>query len=220
MADSRGASDAEKPKRKVLPSALVVLGLASFALGAVVWLDTGAPGSSKVEKTSTTLVTKPADAAASGTTTTEVRSLDTTSPGTSSIRSEAVAATLFGLGAILMLCGAFFPRISKVSLPGGGGFELLAPPDQARVVERTAQAAKQQGLELEPERLAALYRTAIEELLMRRRSSMYPPTSDWPDGVSSWGGPAGASSWGTRATSPGDDVIDEAVAAAVERVRP
>lgn len=209
MVDKERAEKRARRLRTAAVGVLLVLGAALLAFGSVVWLDTSAPGPSTVAKTSTTRVRKPAGSAR--TTTTVVRSRDTTTPGKLSLRSEAVAATLFALGALLVLCGLFFNRITKVTLPGGGGFEL-GPESQAKVVAKAAETAERQGLPLEPQMLAALYRAALEELAMR-----HPAPSPWP-GSADWAvaGPG----WGPAGTSPGDDIIEAAVAAAAERVDP
>jgi hypothetical protein len=189
---------------------LILLGLALLVLGGVVWLDTTAPGASKVGKTSTTIVSKQGLA-----TTTTVRSTDTTTPGKSTLRSETVAGTLFGLGALLFLCGLFFGRISEVTLPGGAGFKL-DPAAQAKVVAKVAERAQQtKGLEPEPETMQKLYTAAIQELLRTRATTPGTPQTQGPGGTPTPELAAGASGWGT---SPSDDVIDAAVDAAVKQV--
>src|SRR5438270_5416111 len=90
-----------KPLLRVLAViALIAVGLALLVLGSVALLKNDAPGPSSVVKHSTTKVTAPAKDKA-GTTTTSVASDDSTTPGKPSVRSEAVAAALFGLGSII-----------------------------------------------------------------------------------------------------------------------
>lgn len=222
--DTSGEQDTQEKGgafgRGLAAAVLVVLGLSSLAFGTVVWLDTSAPGASSVQKTSTTNVTTPADLAAKGgTTTTAVTSTDKTTPGSASLRSEAVAATLFGLGALLFLTGVFFNRVTQVTLPGGGAL-TLGPDAQAKLVAKAAETAEKEGLPRDPAALAALYQVALQELEKRQPPLYYPyRRSRWPGG-SDWVGPGGASGWGTSGTSPGDDVIEEAVVAAAQRVAP
>jgi hypothetical protein len=83
-------------------------------------------------------------------------------PGRPTIRSEPVAVTLFGLGALVFLSGVFFVRIAEVTLPGGAGFKL-APSAQSRVVEKVAQAAQSEG-RLDPQTLRKFYEATVEEL--------------------------------------------------------
>lgn len=207
--------------RGVAAGILVVLGLGLLGFGGVVWLDTGAPGPSTVHKTSTTQVTTPGQLAKNGgTTTTSLQSTDTSTPGSASLRSEAVAATLFGLGALLVLTGLFFNRVTQVTFPGGGAL-TIGPDTQATLVAKAAETAEKQGLPRDPATLAALYQAAFEELAKRRPAAYYTSyrRSGWPGG-SDWVGPGGASGWGTGGTSPGDDEIEQAVVAAARRVAP
>jgi len=212
--------NAAKFWRGVAAGVLVVLGLGLLVFGTVVWLDTAAPGASTVDKASTTRVTTPGELAKQGgTTTTSVQSTDTSTPGSPSLRSEAVAATLFGLGALLFLTGLFFNRVTQVTFPGGGAL-TIGPDTQATLVAKAAETAEKQGLPRDPDTLAALYQAAFQELAKRQPPVYYPyRRSRWPGG-SDWFGPGGASAWGTTGTSPGDDVIEEAVVAAAKRVAP
>src|SRR3954453_1762226 len=142
--------------RRLAVMTLVALGVGMVVLGAVIWLDTSAPGKSTVTKSSTTQVTKPASRRnPGGTTTTTVSSTDTTTPGNPSVRSEPLAAALFGLGALVFLTGVFFGRLEEVTLPGGAGFKL-SPAAQATVVEKVAKEAET-ARRLEPQTLRRLY---------------------------------------------------------------
>jgi hypothetical protein len=218
---ARKQEDRDEVARKVAVWArglFTVLGIALLLLGTIGWLNAAAPGTSSVTKASTTEVTAPAAAdQAGGTTTTAVQSVDKTAPGSWSAGSESVVATLVGLGVLLLLCAAFFGRVTKVMLPGGAGFEL-GPETQVQIAKlATATAQTEEGLSPTPETVALLYRQALLELAARQPAVAYPRRMGWPSGTPSWGAPTGSSGWG--GTSPGDDLIEEAVSAAAKTVQ-
>jgi len=220
-ADRSVESKAARRRRYAAPAALAVLGSMMLLFGALIWLDTSPPGKSVVDKTSTTSVTEPPKPATADTApapkVSEVHSVDTTTPGEPTLRSEAVAATLFGLGALLLLCGVFFPRISKITLPGGAGIELIAPETQAKVVEKTVAQAMAVGLALEPKTLAVIYRDSIATLL--GAAGAPPPAAMGGYRSRRAGGPPAAPERESGAIiSPSDDLIDAVVKAATDRV--
>jgi hypothetical protein len=64
---------------------------------------------------------------------------------TESTPSDTVVGALFGLAAITALAGAFYGRISKISLPGGGGLELgAAALDLDSIADAVADAVKEE----------------------------------------------------------------------------
>jgi hypothetical protein len=81
---------------------------------------TGKSTNSNIDKSTTTN---------DSTTTTEAiptgKKTTTTAPDVSR-RSEGVTLALLGAGSALLLAGAFFGRISKISFPGGASIELIA----------------------------------------------------------------------------------------------
>lgn len=218
---ARKQEDRDEWARKVAVWArglFTVLGIALVLLGTIGWLLAAAPGTSSVTKVSTTEVTAPVAAdPAGGTTTTAVQSVDTTAPGSWSAGSDSVVATLVGLGVLLLLCAAFFGRVTKVMLPGNLGLEL-APETQVQIAKlATATAQKEEGLSATPETVALLYRQALLELAARQPAVAYPRRMGWPGGTPSWGVPTGSSGWG--GTSPGDELIETAVSAAAKTVQ-
>lgn len=50
--------------------------------------------------------------------------------------SDALPLAALGIGALLILCGAFYGRLRKVTLPGGGGLEFA---EAAAKVEKDAE---------------------------------------------------------------------------------
>lgn len=199
--------------RGLAVTGLVVVGLALLVLGAAIWLNRSAPGKTTTSNTSTTTVSKTA-----GITTTKVGSTGTTTPGAPSIRSEAVAATLFALGALVFLCGTFFARISEVTLPGGAGFKLT-PETQAKVVEKVATQAESEGLPLQPDTLRRWYEATLAELGASTAGTPQPAVGY---SRAARGRPEAQSEPRAAATSasPSDAVLDAAVRAAIQRVGP
>jgi hypothetical protein len=196
-----------KPLLRVLAVvSLIAVGLALLVLGSVSLLDNSAPGASTVAKKSTTSVTAPPKDQG-GTTTTTVSSTDTTTPGKTSVRSESVAAALFGLGAIVFLIGVFFGRIQEVTLPGGGGFKL-SPKAQEAVKEKVAEKVEQDPtLTADPKTAITLYEAALTEL--QGMSGVPPRELAYP------APPVGI----VLETSPGDDALDEAIDRAAKTLR-
>jgi hypothetical protein len=190
---------------------LLAVGLALLVLGAAIWLDRTAPGKSTTSNTSTTTVTKHAAA-----TTTTVNSTDTTTPGSPSIRSEAVAGTLFALGALVFLCGMFFSRIAEVTLPGGAGFKL-APATQAKVVEKVAAQAKAKGLPLEPGTLRQLYEATLVEL-GAPTSTTSEPAVGYTRASRGQRQTKQAQTPAAPSGEPSDEILDAAVHAAMQRI--
>lgn len=194
---------------------LIALGTAMIVFGAWLWLGTSRPPSSSVDRTSTTTVQKPTSPSDTTPAVTTVRATDTTHPAEPTHQSESLTALLLGLGTLLVLCGIFFSRIAKVTLPGGAGFEL-APADQAKVVAKTAATAKERGIE-DPDAIARIYQDAmatvlISMLLERGAPAGAPPVE--PAAMSALRAPDYPPGYGT---SPGDDLIDNAVTAAADR---
>jgi hypothetical protein len=182
---------------------LVAVGLTLLVLGCVNLFGTSTPGVSTVGKQSTTSIAAPAKDQA-GTTTTTVSSTDTTTPGKASVRSASTAAALLGLGAIVFLVGIFFGRIQEVTLPGGAGLKL-SPQAQKAVKEKVAEKLKQDPqLKEDPTTGITLYDAALRELEARTLGTL---------GLSA--APAGA----TLETSPGDDVVEQAVDQAAKSLR-
>jgi hypothetical protein len=54
--------------------------------------------------------------------------------------SDSLLAALLGLGGVLVVSGAFYNRISKITLPGGAGIELKDIEEAAHAVARAAPA--------------------------------------------------------------------------------
>jgi hypothetical protein len=95
--------------------------------------------------------------------TTTANSTDTTNPAKPTVRSESVAATLFGLGALRFLCGIFFTRLAQLTLPGGAGMELLPPATQAKVLKKAAAIAKERDAD-SPDTISTIYFTLLNGL--------------------------------------------------------
>lgn len=85
------------------------------------------------------LVTKQAQFAAAHTRKVDVTTTATTTQSDKTY-SDALIGVLFGLGAVLVLAGAFYTRITKIALPGGSSIEMAAEQEAATVA--TAVAAK------------------------------------------------------------------------------
>ncbi len=184
--------------RRLAVTGLVAIGLALLILASIALFDTQAPGANSVNKTSTTSAVAP-PTGSGGKTTTTVLSTETTTPGKTSVRSESVAAALFGLGSILFLVGVFFGRIQEVTLPGGGGVKLISPEVKEAVTEKVAEKVKQDpNIPENPETAIALYEATLNQLIGMRQ---IPPSRF------DYGAPLGAAA----ETSPGDDVLDIAV---------
>lgn len=98
--------------------------------------STGKSTNSNTDKTTTTGDTHTTTEAVP-----EVKTTTTTAPDVSR-RSEGVTLALVGGGSVLLLAGAFFGRISKITLPGGGSIELIA--DQGDALKEVLDVNKQQ----------------------------------------------------------------------------
>ena len=171
--------------------ALALVGVALLVLGALTLRDDTAPGASSVSKTSTTSVTAPPKDKG-GTTTTEVSSTDTTTPGKPSIRSETLAGALLALGAVLVLCAAFFTRIQKVNRPGNTGIELIAAAEEATKEKVREKVKEDPKFQQDPALAIDLYANAWREIR---------PTALM------------------QYTSPGDEYVTEAVDRAARSLR-
>lgn len=72
--------------------------------------------------------------------------------------SDTFLIGLLGVGVVFVLSGAFFDRITKVTLPGGGAIELArAQAEAARAVDRALERREIAG---DPQELAAKAATA------------------------------------------------------------
>lgn len=97
---------------------------------------TGTSTNSNSDKTTTTGDTRTTTAAVPAVKTTTTMAPD------ASRRSEGVTLALVGGGSALLLAGAFFGRISKISFPGGASIELIA--DQGDALKEVVNANKEQ----------------------------------------------------------------------------
>jgi hypothetical protein len=62
---------------------------------------------------------------------------------TRSVPSDALIGMLLGVAVVLALCGAFYARVTKITLPGGAGLELGAA-DPTAVGNAVGEAVKRQ----------------------------------------------------------------------------
>jgi len=155
--------------------------------------QTAPPGSTDPTKTKTTkvevVVQTPAasstDPSRSTTTTTEVVSQSpaplgnpdkvVTTKTTTAARSDALTGGLLALGLITFLGGAFYRRITGLTLPFGGGLTLEA---QAKIVETLVK--KKPALAKKPEQLRHAYLRSAEKLgQMRRHTRGASPSDDY-----------------------------------------
>lgn len=140
--NGRSAATEPAPEPISLPAAVIGLlmgllmaaGIALAIVSLLLWRSQGTIAVSRVTDTavgkSTTTVT-PAPSttpgalpATSSTSSNTVTTKETTQP--SSQPSDAVMGTLLGIATLLLLAGAFFPRITKITLPLGASLELDA----------------------------------------------------------------------------------------------
>jgi hypothetical protein len=146
--------------------------LIGFATG--LWLANGSPPASTTTQHNTTSVAGPdsgggsADTPTSGETAgnsqTTVDSVTTSSGGGTSGRSETLVIALFGLGALMLLCGIFFGRIQEVTLPGGTSLKL-SEDAQAKVAAKVADEAKTNPqLSDDPQTIKRLYQITLDHL--------------------------------------------------------
>lgn len=82
--------------------------------------------------------------------------------------SDALLGVLFGTAGVLALSGAFYSRITKITLPGGGGVELTAlGNDLQRVETAVPDEMEKQIAQLPPERKQALRSADIARITSR-----------------------------------------------------
>jgi hypothetical protein len=81
----------------------------------------------------------------------------TTTPGQTALGSDVIDSFFLGSGAVLILTAAFYPRISKIGLPGGGSIELN-PVVQAKMAAAVGSKLNN------PEQIAAAYHAATATL--------------------------------------------------------
>jgi hypothetical protein len=76
---------------------------------------------------------------------------------TATVPSDTLLGVLFGTAGVLALCGAFYSRVLKITLPGGGGVELAAlKSDLAKAENAVPQLVQEKISELPPEQQQAL----------------------------------------------------------------
>jgi hypothetical protein len=70
---------------------------------------------------------------------------------TESSPSDALLGVLFGSAAVLILGGAFYSRVTKITLPGGAGVEIAAVAQDLNKVQATVPAKVTRRIESLPE---------------------------------------------------------------------
>jgi hypothetical protein len=95
------------------------------------------PATTASKTTAATQASKTTTGASNSTTTTAAGASRTT---TKSTPSEAVLLALLGTGAVLILAGALYARLSVIKLPGGAEIQL-SPEERERVIEQVAANA-------------------------------------------------------------------------------
>lgn len=80
-----------------------------------------------------------------------------TTAGHTALGSDVIDSFFLGAGVILVLSGAFYSRISKIGLPGGGSIEL-SPIAQAKLAGSVGAQLK------DPEQIELAYTHAISTL--------------------------------------------------------
>jgi hypothetical protein len=149
---------------------LLIVGATLIALGAYLWfsVDATQPEGKVSERTATTTV-RPRTPSGARTTKTRVFATKTTTTTQApesgrTRRSETLVGTLLVLGALVLLTGAFYSRISELSLPGGGGLKLLplapSPATQATIARVIAARPE---LTDQPEKAEMLYLAALSD---------------------------------------------------------
>ena len=119
----------------------------------------------------------------------------TTTTNPDNRRSDSITLAILSLGALLVLCGAFFPRISGITLPGGAGIQLSAPAAAQLLRQVMAKAQEHAGVQASPDKLTLAYQYALERVhadsargtakqqrSVRQRLTLAPPLLD-PDYV-------------------------------------
>jgi hypothetical protein len=71
---------------------------------------------------------------------------------TESPPSDTLVGILFGSAAVLVLAGAFYARITKITLPGGAGIELAALSSDLDNIQKTVPEKVSQRIDELPER--------------------------------------------------------------------
>jgi hypothetical protein len=111
--------------------------------------------------------------------------------------SDNLVIAGLALGALLVLCGAFFGRIREITLPGGAGLKLAELTEskketlQEKVTEKASAAV---SVERTPEVAVAAYGRALEKL-----RAQFP---------------------GAVLAEPPDGLLDSLAAEAVDEVKP
>jgi hypothetical protein len=95
-----------------------------------------------------------------------------TTPGKTALGSDVIDSFFLGTGAVLVLVGAFYPRISKIGLPGGASLEFLTPDIQSKMAGYVGQKLS------DPAKIATAYTATSFALASQYRSTQVPPTDD------------------------------------------
>jgi hypothetical protein len=78
--------------------------------------------------------------------------------------SDTLLGLLFGLAVASGLAGAFYPRVTKITLPGGGGFEMGAAAADLQKIAKEVPEQVRKELEKQPAVRDALTPEGIAEL--------------------------------------------------------
>jgi hypothetical protein len=127
--------------RRVLPSAIGLLGVVLAALALAVWLYPTQSRTTTVSETSTTRVAGGGAKAPSATRVTKTTT--TTAPGEA--RSETLPGLIVGIGVLLVLVAAFWNRIQEIGLPGGGSIKLKDAEAPTVDLDDVAEQLRQAG---------------------------------------------------------------------------
>ncbi len=125
---------------RLAPAILFLFGLALLAVGLVLVFLRAGPGPSTVVTTGVAPHTSVV-----------------TTPGKTALGSDVVDSFFLGSAVVLILTGLFYPRISKIGLPGGGSIELT-PEAQAKVAQAVAAEVS------DPTKVAAAYHATTTAL--------------------------------------------------------
>jgi len=93
-----------------------------------------------------------------------------TTPGHAALGSDVIDSFFLGAGAILLLSGIFYSRVSKIGLPGGGSIELN-PVVQAKVAAAIGSKLN------DPDQIAAAYHIATANLVGRTGEDPAAPSN-------------------------------------------